>query len=191
VDGQGLSEKAPASLTLFRNLLSGVLDPDKLDYLCRDAYFCGVPYGVQDIEYIFDRLTLIDDREPALSPSGVTAVEHLLFSKYLMYRTVYWHKTVRIATAMVKKAVFEGLKAEAFAPGDLYMKDDDEFMIMLKTKTAPGNRLLIDLENRRYYKLVYETPFNEANPLHRDLENPEKRSQLEQRLASQAPEAGE
>ena len=30
-------------IRFFRGLLSGVLDPDKLDYLNRDAFFCGVP----------------------------------------------------------------------------------------------------------------------------------------------------
>ena len=35
-------------ILFYRKLLSGVLDPDKLDYLNRDAYYCGVPYGLQD-----------------------------------------------------------------------------------------------------------------------------------------------
>ena len=29
----------------YRNILSGTLDPDKLDYLTRDAFFAGIPYG--------------------------------------------------------------------------------------------------------------------------------------------------
>jgi len=37
---------------LFRSFLSGVLDPDKIDYLTRDAFYCGVPYGIQDADYI-------------------------------------------------------------------------------------------------------------------------------------------
>ena len=38
------------------------------------------------------------------------SVEGLLFSKYLMYRSVYWHKGVRSATAMIKKAVLLALE---------------------------------------------------------------------------------
>ena len=41
----------------YAKLLSGVLDPDKLDYLNRDAFFCGVPYGIQDVDFILDRIT--------------------------------------------------------------------------------------------------------------------------------------
>ncbi len=47
----------------------------------------------------------------AISPKGITALENILFSKYLMYKTVYWHKTVRIATAMIKKAIAMALDA--------------------------------------------------------------------------------
>ncbi|MBN1836116.1 MAG: HD domain-containing protein, partial [Spirochaetales bacterium] len=88
----------------YRNLLSGVLDPDKLDYLNRDAYFCGVPHGVQDVDFVFAEIRP-HPRGLAVTEKGLTAVESILFSKYLMYRSVYWHKTVRIATAMIKKAV--------------------------------------------------------------------------------------
>lgn len=176
------STKSPF-LALFRNLLSGVLDPDKLDYLCRDAFYCGVPYGVQDIGFIFDRFTVLEDTYPALFASGVTAVEHLLFSKYLMYKTVYWHKTVRIATAMVKKIVFENILSGFLSQGDLYLKDDEEFLTMFKTGNLPGGNVIEDLERRKYYKVAYETPFAGESALHRKLENPERRSEAERELA--------
>ena len=40
----------------YWKLLSGVLDPDKLDYLNRDAFFCGVPYGIQDVDFILEEV---------------------------------------------------------------------------------------------------------------------------------------
>jgi HD superfamily phosphohydrolase len=99
-------------VVFFRRILSGTLDPDKLDYLNRDAYFCGVPYGLQDIDFILSRLRPSAENGIALEQTGVSAVENLLFSKYLMYRAVYWHRTVRVATAMIKKAVhFSRLRA--------------------------------------------------------------------------------
>ena len=97
-------------LPFFRNLLSGVLDPDKLDYLTRDAFFCGIPYGVQDIDFIINRIKPHPARGIALDPQGLPAIENILFSKYLMYKSVYWHKTVRVATAMIKKAIILGLR---------------------------------------------------------------------------------
>jgi uncharacterized protein len=82
-------------IELFRNILSGVLDPDKLDYLNRDAYYCGVPYGLQDIDYALSRILLYRNSGIAIDQSGITVVENILFSKYLMYKAVYWHRAVR------------------------------------------------------------------------------------------------
>ncbi|HPB65602.1 MAG TPA: HD domain-containing protein, partial [Spirochaetales bacterium] len=102
---QGLPAPAGSSavaLRLFRSMLSGVLDPDKLDYLNRDAWACGVPYGQQDVDFVLQQLGLDESGRPGVAERGVMAVEAVLFSKYQMYRAVYWHRTVRAATAMIK-----------------------------------------------------------------------------------------
>jgi HD superfamily phosphohydrolase len=91
-------------VSFYRRLLSGVLDPDKLDYLNRDARNCGVPYGAQDVDFIIGRLHPDKHRGLVIDSRGIPSVESILFSKYLMYRTVYWHKGVRSATAMIKSA---------------------------------------------------------------------------------------
>jgi HD superfamily phosphohydrolase len=94
---------SPGELKFFRKLLSGVLDPDKLDYLNRDAYFCGIPYGVQDIDFVISQIQPHKENGMAIGPKGVMAVENILFSKYLMYKSVYWHKGVRTTSSIVKK----------------------------------------------------------------------------------------
>src|SRR2546422_5844407 len=38
--------------------LAGSLDVDKLDYLSRDAWMCGVPYGVIDVDRLLMSLTV-------------------------------------------------------------------------------------------------------------------------------------
>ncbi|MDR2103766.1 MAG: HD domain-containing protein, partial [Treponema sp.] len=88
-------------LQFYRKLLSGTLDPDKLDYLNRDARYCGVPYGAQDVDFILDRLQPSRERGVDIDSRGIPSVESILFSKYLMYRTVYWHRFLRSATAMI------------------------------------------------------------------------------------------
>ena len=71
-----------SEILFYRNILSGTLDPDKLDYLNRDAYFCGVPYGVQDIDRVLDRMTADDLNGIGLYEDGILSVENILFSKY-------------------------------------------------------------------------------------------------------------
>ncbi|MDR1931554.1 MAG: HD domain-containing protein [Spirochaetales bacterium] len=142
----------------FRRILSGVLDPDKLDYLNRDAYYCGVPYGIQDTDFVIARIHPHPDKGIALDEGGLPAVENLLFSKYLMYRTVYWHRTVRIATAMIKKAVFLALAEGVIVPEDLYGLDDEAFFRIAGEKAYPPLALIRKVAARDLYKTAAEAP---------------------------------
>jgi len=170
-------------IVFFRGLLSGVLDPDKLDYLNRDAYFCGVPYGVQDTDFVLERIHPHPARGISLDASGVPAVENVLFSKYLMYRAVYWHKTVRIATAMIKKALVLALKDGALAPEDLYGLDDEDFFRTIGSKDFPSFALLRKVAARDLYKTVAEIPFDDRDPRLARLEDLDERSKVEESLA--------
>ncbi len=116
---------------LYREILSGTLDPDKLDYLSRDAFFAGIPYGRQDTDYIITSLMLTESGI-ALERSAISSVEQVLFSKYMMYRNLYWHKGVRSATAMIKKAILTALRENVISFDDLYLKDDYEFYALQK-----------------------------------------------------------
>ena len=94
------------TMRLLGSLLSGPIDVDKMDYLGRDSLHAGVPYGRN-----FDRNRLISSlclNEPgdkvALTEKGRTAAEMMVFARYVMFSEVYWHHTVRAATAMLQRA---------------------------------------------------------------------------------------
>ena len=118
------TESGDEEILFYRRLLSGSLDPDKLDYLSRDGRYCGVPYGAQDVDFVFSRLHPHRERGVDIDHRGIPGVESLLFSKYLMYRSIYWHKAVRSATAMVKKALLYGLNSGLMKGEELYHLDD-------------------------------------------------------------------
>lgn len=107
IDYENVDRQVPERDLLLANILSGTLDPDKIDYLLRDSMFCGVPFGesvnrdrlIAAIKYDPER------RRLAITSKGVSAVESLVFTNYLMYRNVYWHHAVRSATAMFKRSV--------------------------------------------------------------------------------------
>jgi uncharacterized protein len=172
----------------FRQLLSGVLDPDKLDYLNRDAYCCGVPYGVQDVDFVLGEVWPHPRAGLAISRKGVTAIENILFSKYLMYKTVYWHKTVRIATAMIKKALVVGLGEGAVRREDLYGLDDEEFFSRFTPARCPAFHLIADVRRRVLHRQVLRLPFRADLPEHRALESGTARTALEDRIAAEAAE---
>ncbi len=178
----GIDYRGSEDIRFFRNLLSGVLDPDKLDYLNRDAYFCGVPYGTQDVDFILDEI-MPHAHGIAITSKGLIALESILFSKYLMYRSVYWHKTVRIATAMIKKALLMGLMNDVIRAQDLYWLDDQAFYAMANRYDYPPFQLIFHVAQRNFYKVLFSIPFSRDNPLHLRLEDLSERMAFESEVA--------
>lgn len=92
-------------------LISGQLDADKMDYLLRDAHYCGVQYGVYDIEKLINSLTIccskFDEWQLGIVSDGVHVVEEFVFARYWMFLQVYFHKTRRIYDYYLSNALKE------------------------------------------------------------------------------------
>lgn len=80
-------------LTELIPLLHSNADADRMDYLLRDAYYTGVPYGRIDINRICNHVSLFEGRI-CFHEKVQDALEDFLFSRYQMYKIVYIHKTV-------------------------------------------------------------------------------------------------
>ena len=179
---ENLDARRDPEILFFRRILSGVLDPDKLDYLNRDAFFCGVPYGIQDTDFFIDKI-VPTPTALALDEGGLGSVESLLFAKYQMYRSVYWHRTVRIATAMIKKAVLLGLESGNLNKQELYGLDDAHFYEALSAREADFYQLAGMVFERRLLKTACETPYSpEQHAFAADLG---VRLEIESRIADQ------
>ncbi|MFW6192470.1 MAG: HD domain-containing protein [Gemmatimonadota bacterium] len=124
----------------LQGLIAGSLDLDKIDYLARDSFFCGVPYGAVDVDRLLDALTLAREGggppELAVTEKGITALESLLFSKYQMFRNVYWHHTVRAATSAFRRLVESAVRAGLLDRDELPGRTDQELMNLLDHRTA-------------------------------------------------------
>lgn len=161
----------------LQGLIAGSLDLDKVDYLQRDSFFCGVPYGTVDVDRLLEALTLArqgsgSEVEVALSEKGLSALESLLFSKYQMFRNVYWHHAVRAASVVFRSVVDRAGSAGLVEPEELPGRTDEELLGLLARRAAdaPGDgggsvvgRLIDCLENRRLPKRAVEL-FGDAVP---------------------------
>jgi uncharacterized protein len=150
----------------LQGLISGSLDLDKIEYLKRDAFMCGVPYGEIDVERLTNSLLVLDDPEsgrPAIGvlEKGLSALESLLFAKYQMYRNVYWHHAVRSATAMYKRMVEDALRVGAI-DAELLPSYTDEGLLHRLEHAAPSS-LLDALKSRRLYKRALEWPASQLD----------------------------
>ncbi|HXG69830.1 MAG TPA: HD domain-containing protein [Gemmatimonadaceae bacterium] len=148
----------------LQGLVSGSLDLDKIEYLKRDAFMCGVPYGEIDVDRLTNSFVLVDDAQSGrllgVREKALSALESLLFAKYQMYRNVYWHHAVRSATAMYKRLVEDALHAGVVEPGTLSRYTDEGLLHRLET--AWPTSLLVALKERKLYKRAAEWPASDA-----------------------------
>ena len=130
----------------------GDVGADRMDYLPRDAHHIGVSYGTVDVDRVVHTLALGKDGL-VVGKGGLEAAESLLVGRFMMFSAVYLHKTVRIGSAMLKKAISgaleDGMDSELFLEGT----DDCLLEAMLKTKT--GGVYARGLLERKLYKLAY------------------------------------
>jgi hypothetical protein len=151
----------------WRDLISGQLDADKMDYLLRDSYHAGVEYGRFDLKRIVATIRAIGSRDghpPRLgvSKGGWHAAEALVLARYFMFTQVYFHKTRVAYDIHLREALKEMLPGKHFPDpigGNLrsYLRWDDWRVLGLLSNrrgALHGARLL----NRDHYREVYSTP---------------------------------
>ena len=79
---------------LLSQIVSSELDADRMDYLERDSYFCGINYGKIDKDWIQQNLTLhiVSGKAfLALNRRALYAFDDFLISRHHMHLMVYFH----------------------------------------------------------------------------------------------------
>lgn len=100
---------------LYKGIVSGPLDADKQDYLLRDSYFCGVPYGHFDIHQLhnsFKRITVEGDEVLSIEPNGLHSLEQFVLAKYYLTTQVYRHKLRLITDQMLIRGLVLGVEKD-------------------------------------------------------------------------------
>lgn len=159
ITGQSLGGGA----AFLREIVSGELDADRMDYLQRDSIYCGVGYGRFDNERLIETLTLAEDRvggSPviAIEKDGVHAVEGLTMARYYMFSQVYFHRVRRAYDHHLRCFLKEALPGQRYPkPDDLerFLSFDDVSVqdMLGKVGSEHGRRIL----ERNHYRVAYET----------------------------------
>lgn len=177
----------PEWMGLYRSLLSGALDVDKLDYVPRDARGCNVPYGGVDVERLLDSLIVLHHeghRRLAISEKGISPLHSLVRARQEMFDNVYWHHTNRACMAMLLRAVQDALDAGALDARELTGQDDASLLALLSSRRMPSTtRALVgSLSSRRIHKRALELA-TRSGPIFSRVDrlfyNPAARKELE------------
>ena len=102
----------------LHQLISSQLDVDRLDYLCRDSFFCGVTEGSVASARILKMMNVVDNHL-VVEAKGIYSVEKFLVARRLMYWQVYLHHTSVAAEQLLIK-ILERAKYLAQQGHDLF-----------------------------------------------------------------------
>lgn len=162
----GKSANVSRSL-IWRDLITGQLDADRIDYLLRDSYHAGVDYGRFDWRRLIGCLVFTKTREDTsprigLTQGGFHAAEGLVLARYFMFTQVYFHKTRVAYDCHLKGALAELLPNGKFPSllGDElleYLKWDD-WRVQGELAAGKGGEHGQRLCQRNHYRMIYETP---------------------------------
>jgi len=87
VTSQAVSDTYRKLGKIFKGVMSGDIDADKIDYLARDNYYCGLPYEL-DITSLREQL-IVDNGELTLLPNGIKFVNTVILARYWLITEVH------------------------------------------------------------------------------------------------------
>ena len=117
---------------LLHQLVSSEMDCDRMDYLLRDSYFCGVSYGKFDLDWIIDNLKICPENSQAylgISERAISTFDDFLLSRFHMFMMVYFHYRAVCLEQMLQR-YFDSSVNEYSIPGDIeaYLEHDDAYL---------------------------------------------------------------
>lgn len=115
------------------DIINGPFDADKLDYLFRDGHFSGLPLKI-DLDRLWYCVQIHSVpvsgrfvRMLVMSISGITTLEQIVFSKMVLFSSLYQHHKVRTCDCMMK-AVFEFCKENGRSINDRELRKSTDFL---------------------------------------------------------------
>ncbi|KAF5427294.1 hypothetical protein C5S39_13745 [Candidatus Methanophagaceae archaeon] len=173
----------------FAKILNGEIDVDKMDYLVRDSYYTGVAYGVLDNMRLIQGLDFFEG-QLVITEKGILPAEYLLFSRFLMYPTVYRHHTSRIARLMFARAVEHYINTKTSAlEYALALREMDDFELDVTLRSAEGypKEMMARINERRLFKRAVYTGINvlEAHVVE-ELDTEDRVKELEHEISIKA-----
>jgi HD superfamily phosphohydrolase len=177
---------------IWRDLISGQMDADRIDYLLRDSLHIGVHYGRFDWRRLIGCLTLVRGNSARAYRLGVTegglhAAESLVLARYFMFTQVYFHKT-RVAYDLHLLGALREILPDGQFPKptqlDEFLRWDDWRVLGTLAEGAGGEdgRRLCE---RSHFREVYHTS---ETPSRADLQQFERvRQKLGDRLRAVVP----
>lgn len=133
----------PESDGFMGDIINGVFDADKLDYIQRDAYFSGLSMAV-DLDRILHSVWVPMKKAEKLPrrlvvrTGAVSALEQIMFDKVQLYSAIYHHHKVRSAECLVQ-TIFEMLSETSAKVNGRSLSAASDFLKMTDADVLYGH----------------------------------------------------
>ncbi len=165
-------KRKDATLTPWKTLLNEIITgdtfgADRIDYLLRDSYHVGVPYGKIDPSRLISGLRVTIDPSNneialGLDRGSLHPAEALLLARYFMYVQVYLHGVRRIYDIHLKDFLLAHLPRGKFSVDwkEFLKLTDDEILSALRLSFGDAgdknHELASRVIGRKHFRTVYE-----------------------------------
>ncbi|MDN5343608.1 HD domain-containing protein [Oceanotoga sp. DSM 15011] len=172
------------------NIVQGPLGADRLDFVLRDSYYAGTRhFGTGAVDRLIRNSGMHNNGKIVYSIKVIDDIYTSLFSRFMMYKNVYFHKTSRAADQMLQevlKVAYDvlDLKERVETPEKfvkltdssiineleflydiIYEKDRYDLtlnsnLMEKSNKIFYAHEIIMRLKQRDLWKLVMEIPFS-------------------------------
>jgi uncharacterized protein len=172
--------------TVLSQVVSSEMDVDRMDYLERDAYFCGTNYGRVELGWLIGNLTCheVDGRvHLALNRRALYTFDDFLISRHHMYLMVYFHHKSIIFEEMLTRYLTSP-DCAYFLPPTLaeYVKCTD--FSLYEHLSQVDNPWAKRIAERSPFRMLFELHANEDTPRPERMREELERQGIEVILAS-------
>lgn len=156
---------------LLHQMVSSEMDCDRMDYLLRDSYFCGVSYGKFDLDWIIDNLHPSIENNQAflgINQRAVSTFDDFLLSRFHMFLMVYFHYKSVCLEKMLKR-YFDSSLDEYKIPADIeeYLEHDDNRLgkVLRKSENTWAKRIVHGQIPKKIYEIYGPTQLKNLEQL--------------------------
>ncbi|MCB0362962.1 MAG: HD domain-containing protein [Bdellovibrionales bacterium] len=144
--------------TILSQIVSSELDVDRMDYLERDAYFCGTSYGRVELEWLIGNLSFHEKEghlHLALNRRALYTFDDFLLARHHMHLMVYFHHKSIIFEEMLMRYL-SSEECEFILPSDIEAYIDYTDHSLFQHLAEADNIWARRVVERQPFKMLFE-----------------------------------
>ncbi len=144
---------------ILSQIVSSEVDVDRMDYLVRDAYFCGTSYGKVELNWLLGNFKYHihnDQVHLALDRRAIYTFDDFLLSRHHMYLMVYFHhKSIIYEEMLYRYLTSEDCEYKLPSEIENYMTCTD--FSLYQSMANSENPWARRISERRSFKVLFES----------------------------------